>query len=144
MAYSNPSVAEFKVQFFRDFPYGTDMNTTVLDQDITSAFVLVNVNINQALFGDQGSYSYCYNLMAAHYLVMNLRASSQGRNGQFTWLESAKSVGDLAQQFSIPEQILDNPYFSFLCKTNYGAQFLQVIYPQLAGQAFIAYGTTLP
>lgn len=144
MAYTNPSVADFKNQFFRDFPYGTDLNTTVLDQDITSAFVLTNININQGLFAAQGFYSYGYNLMSAHFLVTNLRSSSQGRNGKFTWLENSKSVGDLAAQFSIPQRVLDNPYWSMLCTTNYGALFLQTVLPQLCGQVFIAYGDTLP
>ncbi len=55
MAFNNPSVADFKNQFFRDFPYGTDPSVNVVDQDITGAFVFVNVNMNQDLFGDQGA-----------------------------------------------------------------------------------------
>lgn len=48
--FNNPSVSDFKTQFTRDFPYGTDPNTSVLDSDITSAFTYTNVNINQGLF----------------------------------------------------------------------------------------------
>lgn len=144
MAFSNPSVADFKNQFFRDFPYGTDVETQVLDQDITGAFLYVNVNMNQALFADQGSYTLGYNLLAAHYLVTNLRASSQGINGQYNFLQNSKNAAAIAEAFSIPQRILDNPDWAMLCKTNYGAQFIQLIIPQMGGQMWIAYGSTRP
>lgn len=144
MAFDNPSVAEFKDYFNRDFPYGTDVNTSVTDTDIGKAFALVNININPGLFGYQASYAIGYLLLSAHYLVTNMRASSQGINGQFSFLEASKSVGSVAQAFSIPQRILDNPDMAMLCKTNYGAQYLQLILPQLAGQMFNAYGSTRP
>lgn len=144
MAFTNPSVADFKDFFARDFPYGTDPETSVLDSDITKAFTFTNINMNQGLFADQASYNVGYELMSAHYLVTNLRASSQGINGQYSFLDSAKSVGVVNETFSIPQRILDNPYWSMLTKTNYGAQFLQLILPQLTGQVFVAYGRTLP
>lgn len=144
MSYINPSVADFKAYFYRDFPYGTDVETQVIDQDITKAYVMVNINVNQALFGDQGSFNVGYLLLSAHYLVMNLRASSQGINGQYNFLQSNKSVGSIAEAFSIPQRILDNPDLAMLCKTNYGAQFIQLILPQLTGQIFNAFGSTRP
>jgi hypothetical protein len=130
--WSNPSVADFQAQFFRDFPYGTDINTTVTDQDIVNAFVCTNVNINQALFQNQGTYTLGYLLLSAHYLVTNLRASSQGINGQYNFLQQGKGAGPVNESFAIPQRILDNPYFSMLTKTNYGAQYLQLLLPQLS------------
>lgn len=144
MAFTNPSVADFKAFFDRDFPYGTDPNVAVLDSDITKAFLFTNVNFNPDLFADQGSYNVGYLLLSAHYLVMNLRSSSQGINGQFSFLESGKSVGSVSQNFSIPQRVLDNPDWAVLMKTNYGAQFLQLILPQLCGLVFNVFGTTLP
>ncbi len=144
MAYTNPSVAEFKSFFARDFPYGTDPNTSVLDADIAKAFVMTNVNMNQGLFGYQESYNVGYLLMSAHYLVMNLRASSQGINGQFSFLEQSKSVASVAQSFAIPQRILDDPYLSILAKTNYGAEFLALVLPQICGALSIAPGSTRP
>lgn len=140
----NPSVQQFKDFFFRDFPYGTDLNVNVLDEDITKAFTLTNVNMNQGLFADQGSYNVGYFYLSAHYLVMNLRASSQGINGQFNFPEASKSVGSISQSFSIPQRVLDNPDWAVLMMTNYGAQFMQLILPQLAGQMYAVFGTTLP
>jgi hypothetical protein len=77
-------------------------------------------------------------------LVLNIRSSSQGINGQFNFLQQTKSVGAVSEGFAIPQRILDNPYFSMLTKTNYGAEYLQLLLPQLAGQMFVVAGTTLP
>lgn len=144
MAYNNPSVADFKAYFNRDFPYGSDPNTSILDSDISKAFQMTNINVNEGLFGYQASYTVAYLLLSAHYLVMNLRASSQGINGQFNFLEQNKSVGSIAQSFAIPQRVLDNPDWAILCKTNYGAQFIQLILPQLAGNMFTVFGSTRP
>lgn len=144
MAFTNPSVADFKSFFSRDFPYGTDPNVSILDSDITKAFTFTNVNVNQDLFADQGSYDIGYQLLSAHYLVTNLRASSQGINGQYNFLQASKGAGAVNEAFSIPQRILDNPELAMLAKTNYGAQFLLLILPQLGGQMWIAYGSTRP
>src|ERR1700733_14959368 len=144
MAYTNPSVTDFQNQFVRDFPYGTDPENNVLNSDITNAFNFTNFNINQALFQNQAQYPLGYLLLSAHYLVLNMRASSQGINGQYNFLEQSKGVGALNSSFAIPQRILDNPYWSMLTKTNYGSEYLQLLLPQLAGQMMNAFGTVLP
>lgn len=144
MAFVNPSVDDFKAQFTRDFPYGTDSSISVLDSDITSAFRFTNVNFNPNFWADQGSYSLGYLLLSAHYMVLNLRASSQGLNGQYNWIQNSKAVGNVSEGFSIPQRILDNPEFAMLAKTNYGAQYLLLILPQLCGQVFTVQGSTRP
>jgi hypothetical protein len=144
MSFTNPSTSDFKAQFTRDFPYSTDPNLGVLDSDISSAFVFVNMNMNPDLWPDQPSYNLGYLLLAAHYLVLNLRASSQGLNGQFNWAQNSKAVGSVSEGFQIPERILNNPELMMLTKTNYGAQFLQLVLPQLAGQMFVVAGSTHP
>ena len=144
MAFTNPAVADFKNQFIRDFPYGTDPNVSVLDQDITSAFVFVNIAINPNLWGDQASYNLGYLLLSAHYLVLNLRASSQGLNGQYNWAQNSKAVQGVNEAFTIPERIVNNPDLMMLTKTNYGAQFLQLVLPLLCGQTFTVCGRSKP
>lgn len=144
MSYENPSVQAFKDYFFRDFPYGSDIETSVTDADIAKAYQQTNVNINQGLFDGQSTYSIGYLLLSAHYLVMDLRASGQGLSGQFNWTEQSKSVGNVSQSFAIPQRILDNPLWSLYSQTNYGVQYLQLILPQLTGQVFISYGSTRP
>jgi hypothetical protein len=144
MPFANPSVQDFKDYFFRDFPYGTDPETQVLDQDIAKAYQMTNINFSQALWPDQSSYNVGYFYLSAHYLCMNLQTSSQGINGAFSFLEQSKNVGNVAQSFAIPQRVLDNPDWAVLMKTSYGAQYLQLILPQLTGQIGIAYGSTLP
>jgi hypothetical protein len=144
MAFANPSVADFKAYFDRDFPYGTDIETEVRDQDIAKGFQQANMNVSQRFFSDQSGYNIGYLLLSAHFMVMNLRSSSQGLNGQFSFLEQSKNVGAVSQSFAIPQRILDNAFFSMLMKTNYGAMYMQLILPQLVGNAFVVYGTTLP
>lgn len=142
MAYNNPSVADFKSQFVRDFPYGTDSKTSILDADISYAFRMTNVNINQGLMADQSTYTMLYCLLAAHYLSLNIQASSQGFNGQYNFGQQSKGVGAISEAFAIPQRILDNPLFSMLCKTTYGAQYLQLLLPQLMGKMIGVYGPT--
>jgi hypothetical protein len=137
-----PSITDFKTYFFRDFPFGTVQATSVLDGDITNAFADVAFNFNPNFFPDQPSYTLGFLLLAAHYLVMNLRSSSQGWSGQFSWLQTAKSAGSVSDATSIPQRILDNPLYAYLTKTNYGTKFLMLILPQLSGQMFVLAGGT--
>jgi len=139
-----PTIAQFKQQFIRDFPYGTDPNVSVLDGDIINAFNLVDISINEGLWSDQTSYQIAYGYLAAHFLVLNLRASSQGLNGQWSWAQNSKSVGAVSEAFSIPQRILDNPDFMAYTKTNYGAMYLNLVWPLLSGQMFSVCGRTLP
>lgn len=144
MAYTKPTVADFKAYFFRDFPYGVDKCTDVLDQDITKAQGEASFNVNEALFASQEEYSIGYNYLTAHYLVTDLRMAAQGIQGSYGWLEVGKSVGNVSQSFAIPEEIMQNPYYAMISKTNYGAKYLSLILPNITAQIFIAYGRTTP
>lgn len=139
MAFNNPVIADFKAQFTRDFPYSTDPALGVMDADIGAAFNLVNININQNLYPNQQAYTVAYNYLAAHYLVLNLRASSQGINGQYNWIQNTKAVQGVSEGFSIPQRILDNPELSQFAKTNYGSMWLNLVLPQLSGQMWTAF-----
>lgn len=144
MAYTNPSIPDFKAYFNRDFPYSEDVNVGVTNWDLEKAFVQATMNINPSLFESQITYNVGFLLLWAHYLVVDLRMSSQGVNGQYSWIESSKSVGSVSQSFTVPQQILNNPYFAMLTKTNYGAKYVEVLLPLLVGQVFVVPGRTLP
>lgn len=141
MSFIVPSVADFKAYFTRDFPYGVTPST-VNDSDITNAIAEAGINFNEGLFGSQANFTLCYLLLSAHMMVMSLRGSSQGIAGQYSWLQASKSVGSVAESFSIPQKILDNPYYAMLCKTSYGARYLSLMLPKMVGQTFIVYGET--
>jgi len=117
---------------------------SVLQTDITNAFNMVDITINQGMWGTQTSYTFAYNLLAAHFLVLNLRNSSQGINGQYNWAQQSKGVGPANESFAIPQRILDNPDFMQYTKTSYGALYLQLVWPQLSGQTFTVCGMTKP
>ena len=143
MAYTDPDVPTFKNWFNRDFPYGNSDLTTVQDADITKALNLQANTINQCLFASQNVYTPGALLLAAHYLVLNLRASSQGIAGKYDWLTGSKGVGSVNSSFQIPPRILENPEFAILCSTTYGVQYLYLILPLLTGQMFSVAGGTI-
>ncbi len=144
MAYVYPSVDQFKSYFFRDFPYGTDIATNVVDADIAKAFQQANINFNEDFWANQASFEVGYFYLAAHYLCVDFAASSQGLASTFAWVEQSKSVGNVSQSFAIPQRILDNPELAIYATTRYGAKFLSLILPQLSGQIFAVHGTTRP
>jgi hypothetical protein len=144
MAFNNPTITDFKSFFVRDFSYGADPNTSIIDQDIANAYAETNVNFNPALWADQENYTLGYLLLSAHYLQININSSSQGISGQFSWNTTSKSVGSVSQASQIPQRILDNPLYAWLTKTNYGTRYLMLLLPQLTGQMFTAYGSTRP
>ena len=142
--YTSPTVAQFQAQFIRDFPYGTDINTCVTPQDILNAINQADLNINANLWPNQTAYTMGFNLLAAHFLVLTLRASSQGLNGQANFAQNSKSVGPVSESFTIPQRIIDNPLFMSYSKTNYGMQYLNMLWPYLSGQMFSVCGATKP
>lgn len=144
MAFVNPQVADFQALFVRDFPYGTDPQQSVIQQDILNAFGWVNIAINPAIFPDQATYTLGYLYLSAHKLVLNIRASTQGLNGQYNWAQTQKAVMGVSESFQIPERIAANPLFMQYTKTNYGAMFIELMMPFLSGQMFTVCGRTKP
>lgn len=145
MAFTDPSVGDFKAYFNRDFSYGGSNGdlTTVQDADIAKAQIQQQGQINQGLFSNQSLYTVGAQLLAAHFLVQNLRASSQGIAGKFEWAVNSKSVAAVASAFSIPQRLLDNPEFSIYSSTTYGVQYLGMVLPGLCGQVFTAADGTI-
>lgn len=143
MAFVVPNATDFKAHFTRDFPYGTQ-NNTVLDSDINKAIAEAGLNFNEALFSDQNSYSIAYLYLSAHYLVMDLRASTQGIAGDFPWLSNSKSVGSVSEGLAIPEFMLLNPMLSHFGKTYYGVKYLSIIFPRIVGPVLSTPGATKP
>jgi hypothetical protein len=140
-AYTFPSTSDFMTQYTRDFPFGSD-SSHVQDVDISNAMAEAAAYINPLLFASQAQYTLGALRLSAHYLVMNLRASSQGIWGQYPWATTSKSAGSVSQGMTIPDRILANPMYTMLSQTNYGAQYFFQIYPQLVGQIFPVYGGT--
>lgn len=143
MAYTYPDATAFKAYFTRDFPYGSTTEQ-VMDADINKAIDEAKFNFNEALFGSQAEFNIGFLYLTAHYLVSDLQASSQGIAGQYNWLQTSKSAGNVSESFQIPDRILNNPEFAMFSKTRYGAKFLSLIMPRIIGQIFTVCGRTKP
>lgn len=122
----------------------TDL-TKVTDYDLQAAIVAaMSFNINPCLFSSQTAYTYAYNLLVAHYLCENIAAGNTGIFGKAEWLTSAKTVGNVTEHYEIPDRVIRSPYLSKLSKTTYGAQFLELVSPQLIGNIAPFHRQALP
>lgn len=140
--YSTPTIQAFKDYFQRDFPFGTDINTSITDNDITKAYIYVELNMNMYLWPSEQIYQLAFLLYAAHVLTINIQNSSQGVSGAFQWPAASKSVGSVSVSAQIPDQILRNPIYSYFTKTNYGAEYLMMLLPYLVGPMTVVPGKT--
>lgn len=119
--------------------------TKVTDYDLQAAIIAATLfNINSCLFSSQAAYTYAYNLLVAHYLCENIAAGNTGLFGKAEWLTSAKTVGNVTEHYEIPDRVLRSPYLSKLSKTTYGAQFLELVSPQLIGNIAPFHRQALP
>lgn len=137
-----PTVTDFKNYFTRDFPYGTDPQVSVTDADIERAQSEAECQINTALFGGQNCFDMAFNYLTAHFLVTNLKNSSQGLSGQAEGILSSKSVSSVSSSFQFPNEWLNNPMFMMIGKTPYGMRYLEIIYPLTRGAMFVTAGKT--
>jgi hypothetical protein len=142
VAYTYPTVTDFKAYYVRNFPYGTDPITTIIDSDITKAIQKSTLNINQGLFSDQESFTLACTMLSAHYLALDMQSSSQGISAKMEWPTQSKSVGTISTSSAIPQRILDNPLFASLSSTSYGLDYLMMVIPLLSGQIFMIDGGT--
>ena len=138
-----PTVKDFKEYFQRDFPFGCS-ESEVMDSDILKAFLTASVEFNVALCTRQAQFTTLFLLLSAHFMVTALRNSAQGVSGVYSWLTGSKSVGSVSASQAIPQRILDNPSMAMLAQTSYGALYLQLILPQLAGNVGSVHGRIHP
>lgn len=144
MAYTRPTIQEFKDHFSRDFPYNPDPNLGVTDQDITRAMAEAEASMNESIIPTQSIFNLAFLYLTAHFLVIDLRAASQGVEGSFSWITASKSVGSVSESFAVPQKIQDSPLLSMFTKTNYGAKYLHMLLPYLVGRIFSVCGRTQP
>lgn len=141
MGFTAPTIEDFKTYYVRDFTYGTT-SSTVKDEDLNKALNRTVASFPISCFGTQSEYDIGFYLLMAHYLTLSMSASAQGLASKSGWLTQSHSVGSVSESFSIPESILANPYFMMISRTNYGQEYLQMLYPKLTGQVFTAVGGT--
>lgn len=144
MPYTPVTVADFKAFFARDFPYGTDPVTSVLDADITKALMTAGVNFNEGLWESQNTFSTAYLYLSAHFLVDSIKASSSGLSSQYAGNTTSKSVGNVSESYQIPDTIKNTPWLAGLYTSKYGEIFLTLISPRLVGNVVTMRGWSTP
>lgn len=150
MAWTQPTVSEFKAYFFRDFPYApadaqNDLNK-VVDLDIEKAIAQAVACFNSGLgYGTDANTTIAFLFLAAHWLVMDIRMSGQGLASTGEFAISSKSAGNVSVSYEVPALYRDNAYIQGFTQTKYGQKFLQLSLPLLAGAgARVTFGTTTP
>jgi hypothetical protein len=146
MAWTTPTIADFKAQFNRDFPYAPaddpDNLDLVIDSDITKAINQALLNFNDGLFPDVASATLAFLYLAAFYLVTNLQNSAQGIGAQAKFPINSKSVGGVSVSYSIPDKYLKDPVFSIYATNGYGIMYLSMVIPCLVGNVGLIAGYT--
>ncbi len=114
----------------------------IQDSDLTRAFGEADVTITGQVSGDQLKLAYKY--LAAHYLVMDIKAATSGLQGGSLYNVVSRSVGSVSESYVIPERYAKSPIWSYLTQTMYGQKYLMMAYQAGFGNIRIAAGDTLP
>lgn len=139
------TVAEFKAWFVRDFPFSSSDSdlSGIVTQDIEKAFAEASFVFNPGLFEeDEKKVAFLY--LAAHYLVIDLKNSSTGLRGAFSGLMTNKSVGSVSVGYSLPNWVMNDPLYSLLAQTPYGAKYLSLTIGRCIGNMVVVKGATYP
>lgn len=142
-----PAVADFKLQFNRDFVYGTGMDT-VQDTDIQRGLNDAEMVFNQDLFGSTTDQNTAYLYAAAHFMVLNIQAAgglSSKNNGLGVLSKGggtieSKGVGSVNVGFAVPNYVRESPILSQFMRTDYGQKYVQLLTPRLVGNVAVVCG----
>ena len=121
----------------------------VQDLDIANAIAMCASNVNPLFSTSVPDFIQTYNLLAAHYLVENIRASTQGlaSQGNPGW-NTSKGAGEFSESFDVPDFIKENASLAIFGRTKYGVMYISKIQPYMVGgglgllQAYPAPGLT--
>lgn len=116
----------------------------VTDSDIERAFKEAQCVFNQSLWQDDDCLEQGYLYLTAHYLVMDLKNSTQGLNSSGDNPISSRSVGNVSEGYSVPEWVTKDPILVYYTKTGYGQKYLSLVLPNLMGNVASVAGATLP
>jgi len=139
-----PTSANFKSYFQRDFPYApsSDPNNLdyITDTDLSNASLEAQVNFSAGIFGKNADSLFYY--LWAHYLCINLQNSQKGLSAQAQFALESAGVGSVSISNQISEVFKNDPSFSSLLTTAYGAKYLTLAYPYTVGGVQVSLGDT--
>ena len=143
MAWTAPTIAEFKAYFVRDFNFAGDDDQSnldkIVDADITRALVEAEFDFNTD-FDDDNHTPFMY--LVAFHLVENIRLSSKGLSAQAKFPISSTGVGGVSIGYEIPAQFANNAKINSFAVNGYGMKYLSLVLPQIIGIVKISEGTT--
>lgn len=140
------SVSDFKAYFARDFNYAPaddqgNIDTYVVDADITRAINEASQNFNDSLFSDP---TIMFMYLVAYQLVVNLQNSAKGISSQAKFPINSTSVGGVSISFQIPDRYSKDAFLQQYTKNGYGMKYLELVLPYTVGVASGAYRETSP
>lgn len=127
----------FKWQKFKQ-----DADNYIVDSDITRAFGEAMAVFNQGLFPDNATITLAYLYCAAHFLAMDLRTARAGVASAGENPVTGRSVGNVSEQYSIPQQFLDDAILGYYASSGYGRKYLIMLMPALRGNFVSVAGAT--
>lgn len=144
------TIAGFKVQFDRDFKYGKGMDV-VRDTDIQRGLNEAAALFNAALW-DSTELVIAYYYATAHFIVLDVQAAGGlsgiplgiGTDNRNSGVISSKSAGQLAVQYGVPQNLIENPVLGQFMETAYGRRYLQMMAPRLIAGAITVSGPRDP
>lgn len=146
MAWTAPTVAEFKSYFSRDFQYAPASDPLnlgyVIDADVSKAIAEAQFNFNSGLGGLDAQVTVMFMYLSAHYLVTNIKNSSKGLSSQGAGILQSVNVGSVSTNYAIPEKYLKSPILAQYTTTGYGMRYLDLVMKYLVGRVNNVAGTT--
>jgi len=118
----------------------TDISTYISDKDIEKAFEQACVNFNDSLFSSEDDLKAIYFYLVAHFLVKDLNENGLSSTGD--QLVDSIKVGNVSENYKIPEWMTKDKNLSYFTTTSYGLKYLNLILPHLIGNAEYVEGAT--
>lgn len=142
-----PAVSDFKIQFNRDFVYGSGLDT-VQDGDIQRGLNDAEMVFNTDLWGSTTDQNTAYLYVAAHFMVLNIQAAGGlspivrglGVLSKGGGTIESKGVGSANVGFAVPNYVRESPILSQFMRTDYGQKYLQLLTPRLVGNVGVVCG----
>ncbi len=148
MAWTPPTVSDFKEYFFRDFQYAPagdpDNQNYIIDLDITKAIGEAFANFSPGLYGTNAQVNIVFMYLVAFYLVFDLQNSAKGISSQANFPINSETVGGVSIGFTIPEKYTKSAFLAQYTANGYGMKYLSLVLPFTVGNVGVAFGTTTP
>lgn len=147
MAWTVPTVDEFKTYFFRYFPFNPTGNPVtdikyVQDQDIQNAYDMAEINFSAGMFDNNGQSTIVFFWLSAFYLAENLKVAAKGIASQANFPITSITVHDVSQQMQPPERFLKSAAMAMYTRNGFGLTYLSLVYPFTIGRMNIAFGNS--